>query len=85
MHSQPCQRLANPIISKQASNRIPDRPGRLSERGLADRILVLRNGALAAPGAHGLNTGGGALFVGTVGFGRELDEGVERNLQRMLA
>lgn len=46
---------------------------------------MLRDGALAAPGAHCFDAGGGALFVGTVGFGSEFDEGVERDLQGILA
>ena len=46
---------------------------------------MLRDGALTAPGAHCFDAGGGALFVGTVGFGSEFDEGVERDLQGILA
>lgn len=46
---------------------------------------MLRDGTLAAPGAHCFDAGGGAFFVGTVGFGSEFDEGVERDLQGILA
>lgn len=42
---------------------------------------MLGDGALAAPGADGVDAGGSALLVGAVRLGRELDEGVEWDLR----
>lgn len=47
---------------------------------MVDGILVLGDGALAAPGADGVDASGSALLVGAVRLGRELDEGVEWDL-----